>query len=54
MLQVLQLVSGHQLMRLENSGNNLDVGALLSTEQQRTVGYVGWKKAVERTLNWVD
>ncbi|MEY3217880.1 MAG: hypothetical protein RLY96_343 [Actinomycetota bacterium] len=25
-----------------------------STEQQRTVGYAGWKKAVERTLNWVD
>ena len=25
-----------------------------STEQQRTVGYAGWKKAVERTLNWTD
>jgi glycerol kinase len=25
-----------------------------STEQQRTVGYAGWKKAVERTLNWID
>jgi len=25
-----------------------------STEQQRTIGYAGWKKAVERTLNWVD
>ena len=25
-----------------------------STEQQRTVGYAGWKKAVERTLNWVE
>ncbi|GHJ48351.1 glycerol kinase [Catellatospora sp. TT07R-123] len=24
------------------------------TEQQRTDGYKGWKKAVERTLNWVD
>ena len=29
MQQVLQLDSGHQLMRLENSGNNPDVGALL-------------------------
>jgi glycerol kinase len=25
-----------------------------STEQQRTAGYAGWKKAVERTLNWID
>lgn len=25
-----------------------------STEQQRKDGYAGWKKAVERTLNWVD
>ncbi len=24
------------------------------TEQQRTEGYKGWKKAVERTLNWVE
>ncbi|MBV9794572.1 MAG: glycerol kinase GlpK [Actinobacteria bacterium] len=23
-------------------------------DQQRTDGYAGWKKAVERTLNWVD
>ncbi len=23
-------------------------------DQQRTDGYGGWKKAVERTLNWVD
>jgi glycerol kinase len=25
-----------------------------STEQQRTAGYAAWKKAVERTLNWID
>jgi glycerol kinase len=25
-----------------------------STSEQRAVGYAGWKKAVERTLNWVD
>lgn len=25
-----------------------------STAQQREIGYAGWKKAVERTLNWVD
>jgi glycerol kinase len=25
-----------------------------STQQQREDGYAGWKKAVERTLNWVD
>ena len=25
-----------------------------STPEQREVGYAGWKKAVERTLNWVD
>lgn len=25
-----------------------------STEQQRKDGYAGWKKAVERTLDWVD
>ena len=25
-----------------------------STPEQRAVGYAGWKKAVERTLNWVD
>ena len=25
-----------------------------STEQQRKDGYADWKKAVERTLNWVD
>jgi glycerol kinase len=25
-----------------------------STSEQRSVGYAGWKKAVERTLNWVD
>ena len=25
-----------------------------STAEQRSVGYAGWKKAVERTLNWVD
>jgi glycerol kinase len=25
-----------------------------STEEQRAVGYRGWKKAVERTLNWVE
>jgi glycerol kinase len=25
-----------------------------STEETRTGGYAGWKKAVERTLNWVD
>jgi glycerol kinase len=24
------------------------------TEEQRAVGYRGWKKAVERTLNWVE
>jgi glycerol kinase len=24
------------------------------TEEQRTEGYAGWKKAVERTLGWVD
>ena len=24
------------------------------TDEQRTAGYAGWKKAVERTLNWVD
>jgi glycerol kinase len=24
------------------------------SEEQRAVGYAGWKKAVERTLNWVD
>jgi glycerol kinase len=24
------------------------------TEQQRTKGYAGWRKAVERTLNWVE
>ncbi len=24
------------------------------TEEQRRAGYAGWKKAVERTLNWVD
>src|SRR5215204_3908554 len=24
------------------------------SEEQRQAGYVGWKKAVERTLNWVD
>jgi glycerol kinase len=24
------------------------------TDEQRTAGYQGWKKAVERTLNWVD
>jgi glycerol kinase len=23
-------------------------------DEQRTTGYAGWKKAVERTLNWVD
>jgi glycerol kinase len=23
-------------------------------DQQRADGYAGWKKAVERTLNWVD
>jgi glycerol kinase len=23
-------------------------------DEQRTAGYAGWKKAVERTLNWVD
>ena len=23
-------------------------------DQQRTDGYAGWKKAVERTLNWVE
>ena len=26
----------------------------VSTEQQRNIGYAGWKKAVERTLNWID
>jgi len=25
-----------------------------STQAQRTQGYAGWKKAVERTLNWID
>ena len=25
-----------------------------STAEQREVGYAGWKRAVERTLNWVD
>jgi glycerol kinase len=25
-----------------------------STQEQRTEGYAGWKKAVERTLNWID
>jgi glycerol kinase len=25
-----------------------------STEEQRSTGYAGWSKAVERTLNWVD
>ena len=25
-----------------------------STAEQRAAGYAGWKKAVERTLNWVD
>ena len=25
-----------------------------STADQRAIGYAGWKKAVERTLNWVD
>ena len=25
-----------------------------STPEQRAIGYAGWKKAVERTLNWVD
>jgi glycerol kinase len=25
-----------------------------STVEQRAVGYAGWKKAVERTLNWID
>ena len=25
-----------------------------STAEQRATGYAGWKKAVERTLNWVD
>ena len=24
------------------------------SEEQRTEGYKGWKKAVERTLNWVE
>jgi glycerol kinase len=24
------------------------------SEDQRNAGYAGWKKAVERTLNWVD
>ncbi|SFL03381.1 glycerol kinase, partial [Streptosporangium canum] len=24
------------------------------TDEERTRGYAGWKKAVERTLNWVD
>ena len=24
------------------------------TEEQREAGYKGWKKAVERTLNWVE
>jgi glycerol kinase len=26
----------------------------LSTAEQRESGYAGWKKAVERTLNWID
>lgn len=26
----------------------------LSTPEQRHLGYAGWKKAVERTLNWID
>lgn len=25
-----------------------------STAQERAIGYAGWKKAVERTLNWTD
>ena len=25
-----------------------------ATEEQRASGYHGWKKAVERTLNWVE
>jgi glycerol kinase len=25
-----------------------------STPEQRAIGYAGWNKAVERTLNWVD
>jgi glycerol kinase len=25
-----------------------------SSAEQREIGYAGWKKAVERTLNWVD
>jgi len=25
-----------------------------STADQRATGYAGWKKAVEKTLNWVD
>ena len=24
------------------------------TDEQRAAGYRGWKKAVERTLNWVE
>jgi len=24
------------------------------TDEQRATGYAGWKKAVERTLDWVD
>ncbi|MER5425541.1 FGGY-family carbohydrate kinase, partial [Streptosporangium roseum] len=24
------------------------------TDEERARGYAGWKKAVERTLNWVD
>jgi glycerol kinase len=24
------------------------------SEDQRSAGYAGWQKAVERTLNWVD
>ena len=24
------------------------------SDQQRAIGYAGWKKAVERTLAWVD
>jgi glycerol kinase len=24
------------------------------SEQERAAGYAGWKKAVERTLNWID
>ncbi len=24
------------------------------SEEQRETGYAGWRKAVDRTLNWVD